>query len=288
MHHPVEDPEVVRQRMQAIVQRNPACEEFCELVGGLVLKSLEVPASERPIALPRVDPQALKKGTPLLDMESLELDWPERWALAQALAESLSDRPGGPEAARAIAGLRAEAGQGREAGAFRAVLKGERGVMEQLAEARGTKGPVLWLVLRMALRPALVGVAKEAAGLPGLEAWEFGHCPVCGQAPALAELGADVGSRRLHCWLCESSWDYPRLKCPFCESEEPGIISYLRPESEEGMQLEVCESCAQYIPTLDMRKLVGPVVVPLEEVATWHLMVLLRRVQGEGQGDSPA
>jgi FdhE protein len=275
--------QTIEERIQNIVQRTPAYQELCQLVGELLLHTLE---QDRPEDLPQPqsDTSRWKQGRSLWDRGRLELDWPRRWELAIELAQVVADRPGGAETVQALAGLRADAGpQGGEgAGAFRAVLTGDGKALERAARKHGGQAPVLGLLLRLALRPALLAAAHQARQQLELEAWSFGHCPVCGSAPGLATLSGEGGQRTLYCSLCETAWPYPRLQCPFCESQEPGIFSYLKPEDEPGLQVDLCARCGQYLKTLDLRELAGPVIPPLDEAATWHLDLIARRHRQEG------
>jgi len=74
--------------------------------------------------------------------------------------------------------------------------------------------------------------------------------------------------------LCETAWPYPRLRCPFCENDNREDLSYLKAESEEGLRVDLCNRCGQYLKTIDLRELAGPVIVPLDDVATWHLDII--------------
>ncbi len=278
MDNPVQDRQVIKARMEAIAQRNPAYSDVCELVGGLLLQTLESgqePGSPGP--QPQAHPAELHKGRSLWDRASLELDWPRAWDLAGRLAQSVEKRPGGTQAAQAMAKLRAAAGgDGREAGAFRAVLTADQPALSRLAEEHDGEAQVLGLLLRLALRPLLLAAAQAARQEVDLGEWSFGHCPVCGSAPGLAELSGEGGKRTLHCSLCETAWPYPRLQCPFCESQEPGTLSYLKAKEEEGLQVDVCANCGQYLKTLDLRELAGPIILPLDDAATWHLDLIAR------------
>lgn len=280
MQTPVQDSQLIRQKMKTLAQRNPAYQELCQLVGELLLETLqEADGWQEPAPQPSCDSSGLAQGRSLWDREALELDWPRLWDLAERLARSLSSRPGGDQTLLAIGNLRAAAGEkggGQGAGAFRAVLTADRQALDRLAQKHGGELQVLALVLRMALRPALLAAARRARQEVDLAAWSFGHCPVCGSAPGLAHLEGEGGKRTLHCSLCETPWPYPRLQCPFCESQEPGIISRLKAQEEEGLQVEVCSRCGQYIKTLDLREIAGPVILPLDDAATWHLDLVVQ------------
>lgn len=284
MQNPVQDSQLIQEKMKTLATRNPAYREICELVGGLLLETLEHTSDwEDATPQPRIDSAELQKGRPLWDREGLELDWPRLWDLALRLARSLTERPGGEQTLQAVTSLRAaaQAGDHQGAGAFRAVLTADHQALDRLAQKHGGEPQVLNLVLRLALRPALLAAARRARQEVDLGAWSFGHCPVCGSAPGLAHLEGEGGKRTLHCSLCETPWPYPRLQCPFCESQKPGIISYLKAKEEVGLQVDVCADCGQYLKTLDLRELAGPVILPLDDAATWHLDLIAQKQREE-------
>jgi len=203
------------------------------------------------------------------------LDWARVWNLAERLAREVEKRPSGAGTAQVIANLRAQARGG--AGLLRAVLNSDYEALERAAKEQGSQMQAVGLVMRLALRPQMLATAHAARNAADISGWSFGHCPVCGAPPGLADISGTEGKRTLHCALCETAWDYPRLQCPFCEKQEPGAISYVKGESEEGLQAELCAGCGQYIKTLDLRQLAGPIIMPLDDTATWHLDLLAQK-----------
>lgn len=273
---PNRDPQAIKAKMRAITQRNPAYRAMCDLVGELLLVTLKAePKPETPQTDLRRRDALPSQGKSLWDMETLDLAWDRVWDLALVLAESLRDKPEAAQAVSDITELRRQAGG--SAGPLRAILTCDALSLHQAIEGRQTPAQVLALVLRLALRPFLLARAQEDLPAAGAGSWSLGHCPVCGSAPGLAELSRPDGGRILHCSLCETAWPYPRLQCPFCEIAEPGNLGYVKTEGEEGMQAEYCAACGQYVKTLDLRELSGPVIAPLDDAATWHLDLIMQR-----------
>jgi FdhE protein len=273
---PKNDTQAVKDKLEALIARNPAYKEMCEFVGGLLLQTMGPGLGGAALDIgPQVDDSKLAQGKPLLDRDTLELDWPRVWDLAERLAREVDKRPKGAGTAQVMTNLRAEARGG--AGLLRAVLNSDYQALEKAAQEQGSMMQAVGLVMRLALRPQMLSAAEAACGKTDIKAWSFGHCPVCGSAPGLAALSGPDGDRTLHCALCETSWSYPRLKCPFCEKQEPGSISYIKAENEEGLQAELCAGCGQYIKTLDLRQVAGPVIMPLDDAASWHLDLIAQR-----------
>ena len=157
---------------------------------------------------------------------------------------------------------------------IKATLASNNGAIEASAKALNIDSPVLGLLLRLALRPALTAIAQAVLKQLDLTYWHYGHCPVCGSAPGLADLSGEGGKRRLHCSLCEAAWSYQRLRCPFCENDNQKELGYLRAEKEEGLRVDFCDRCNHYLKTIDLRELPGPIIVPLDDTATWHLDII--------------
>ena len=74
--------------------------------------------------------------------------------------------------------------------------------------------------------------------------------------------------------MCETVWSYPRLRCPFCENDNREELSYLRAENEEYLRVDLCGRCNNHLKTLDLREISGPIILPLDDVATWHLDII--------------
>jgi FdhE protein len=102
--------------------------------------------------------------------------------------------------------------------------------------------------------------------------WEKGYCPICGSPPALARLEAD-GRRFLFCGFCWHRWPGRRAVCPFCDTADPGRLSYIYSEEEKEYRLDLCDACRKYVKTLDSRHLARTSYPPLEQVASLHLDV---------------
>ena len=259
----------IKQRMEALIARNPAYQGLCGLVGDLLLAAPAGPGELEPPSLQRVSPEEWSQGRPLWILETWRMDWNAAWERLLRLAQSLQESTEQEGVREALDRARTD---GQEAERlFRMALAGEFEDLGQAAEEMEVAPPVLKLLLRVTLRPWLLAAARQDLQHLDLAAWTKGRCPLCGSPPALAHLAGEGGQRSLHCSLCETSWAYPRLSCPFCSSQDPKGFSLLKGREEEGLQVELCGSCGQYLKTLDLRSAQGPVIVPLDDVATWHL-----------------
>jgi len=263
----------IAQKIKVIKRRTPAYAEVAQWMGDL-LSETERAAEKFSTPDLNLGPKNLSdvesNGRPFLDPSKLPLDWDQAEALYRRLVRLVEARK---EGHRQAAGLMKAIAGGRKdfCWMMKAVLSSDLALIEATAGVLNVDPALLYLLFHMALRPALLNVARFALVHMDLSTWPYGHCPVCGSAPKLASLSVDEGKRRLHCSLCETAWSYPRLQCPFCKNNNPHRLDYLRAEEEKGLRVDLCKDCGQYIKTLDLRELSGPVIVHLDDVATWHL-----------------
>jgi formate dehydrogenase maturation protein FdhE len=104
-----------------------------------------------------------------------------------------------------------------------------------------------------ALRPVLAEYFAECREhIPG-SAWDLGICPCCGAPPAFADLLED-GRRQLACHVCDTSWTFARLMCPFCGTRAADdVVRLVAEDAEEGYAVSACRSCRGYVKELDRR-----------------------------------
>ena len=126
--------------------------------------------------------------------------------------------------------------------------------------------------MRLATLPVL---AKFAAALEPLcreVAWHHGMCPVCGSWPLLAEFRGLEQNRVLRCGLCAADWQFPRLRCPFCENNDHRELGFFHVEGEEGRhRAATCESCRGYVKTVSSLDRLSVPNLLVADLATLHL-----------------
>jgi formate dehydrogenase maturation protein FdhE len=83
-----------------------------------------------------------------------------------------------------------------------------------------------------------------------------GHCPFCGGSPwvGLRRDGAEMeGARRfLVCALCGGEWSFSRILCPSCFEQDPYKLPSFGSEAHEAVRIEACETCRQYVKSIDL------------------------------------
>lgn len=170
------------------------------------------------------------------------------------------------------AAARTLAGQPEKtASLFEPFLKAQESAVAAGAAELGVDPPSLAFFLYHCLRPSLCAGAEQlAAYLDPSPSGEQGYCPVCGSPPAIASLEGE-GQRHLFCSFCWHKWPLNRTLCPFCGSRDQNGLVYLYSEAEKEYRVDACQSCRNYIKTVDTRVLGRRFYPPLEQVASLHL-----------------
>lgn len=76
--------------------------------------------------------------------------------------------------------------------------------------------------------------------------WKEKFCPVCGETPHYGFLRGEDRARFMECWLCGTSWRYPRMKCPYCETENQEEMGYFTVDENEVCRVQFCRECKKY------------------------------------------
>ncbi|WP_027186370.1 formate dehydrogenase accessory protein FdhE [Desulfovibrio inopinatus] len=127
------------------------------------------------------------------------------------------------------------------------------------------------------LVPSLAAcAAKVAVHIPTEHEWNYGHCPVCGQHPLIADLRGKEGQRYLTCSFCRHEYRAKRLACVFCGEEKTEKLQYFSSKDEPGYQVHVCESCKHYLKTADFREYDRSSIPVLDDLESLTLDILAR------------
>jgi FdhE protein len=120
------------------------------------------------------------------------------------------------------------------------------------------------------MQPFLAAHAQKLINSVKHEHWSRGYCPICGGAPDMAYLEKEVGARWLLCTRCDSEWLFHRVECPYCNTQDRTMLSFL--SDEKGLyRLYLCEQCKCYLKEIDLRKTDAKVLMPLERINTLDL-----------------
>jgi FdhE protein len=81
-------------------------------------------------------------------------------------------------------------------------------------------------------------------------------CPFCDRKASCGILRqqGDGGQRWLQCSFCSGEWEFRRIVCPGCGEEDDRKLPVFIQDTFDYIRVECCESCKQYIKTIDMTK----------------------------------
>jgi FdhE protein len=151
----------------------------------------------------------------------------------------------------------------------------ERLLQNQLSERNleeefGPEGGLLFFFLVQTLKPTFENMAKRWRTSLKHLSWTRGYCPFCGGFPDMGEIRKE-GKRILHCPLCSTEWEYPRMKCPYCQNEDQAQLTYFQVEGEAENRVDICLACRHYLKTIDSREMEGSLDFEVEDYLTLHL-----------------
>ncbi|HXY48609.1 MAG TPA: formate dehydrogenase accessory protein FdhE [Terriglobales bacterium] len=144
-------------------------------------------------------------------------------------------------------------------------------LLNQCWQQAGSSQQDAALLLARAFLQPFAELVRERSSLPGSGAAPS-HCPLCRRKPGVAVLRpqGDGGRRSLVCSFCLAEWDFRRIVCAACGEENHSKLPVYVAEDFDYIRVEACDTCNQYIKTIDMTKngLAEPVV---DEIASCPL-----------------
>jgi FdhE protein len=265
-------PEFVKRAVADILAARPSYGELIGFYGGIFAAQEEARPRVRlePFLLPpdlvRVK---LRDKFPLIQVAEMRFDPETSATLFEDLCRIAVERCSGlSEPAAVLLKHAAEASS-----LFQGFLAGDEAQLKQAAAGFGVGAEALGFFLYHSLRPCLCRCEQNLSGfITDALSWEKGYCPICGSLPALARLETD-GHRFLFCSFCWHRWPARRTVCPFCDTIDPGRLSYLYSEEEKEYRLDLCDACRKYVKTVDSRQMSRISYPPLEQIASLHLDV---------------
>jgi FdhE protein len=122
---------------------------------------------------------------------------------------------------------------------------------------------------------AMPGLAQFNAALESLRstcAWERGYCPSCGSRPLLGEFRGLEQTRWLRCGFCAAAWVFPRLRCPFCDTQDHHLLGFFHVEGQESKyRAATCDHCHRYVKMISTLELLSAPQLLVADLATVHL-----------------
>lgn len=141
---------------------------------------------------------------------------------------------------------------------------------QNLEEELGPEGGLLFFFLVQTLKPSFENLAEHwRRSLKDLS-WAHGYCPFCRGFASMGEI-REEGKRILHCQICGTEWEYPRMQCPYCQNQDQEKLTYFQVEGEVGNRVDICLACRHYLKTIDSREMERPLDFEVEDYLTLHL-----------------
>jgi len=261
-------------QIDRLIQKRPiyreALSEYRELV---VLLEETAPEIEYTSGNKKLREVKAKEGFPLFSREELPVDLKATSSLFTRVLDHLSSKKREDRQALKKALERARTDGQWIKRALKAFLARDEATIDSMAQEVNLDSTVLKFAATMALKPSLNTLRGLVSGAIQKGSWEYGYCPLCGSRPDIAYLD-EQGKRMLHCELCGFEWNYPRIKCPFCENSDSEELGYFMSQEEKGFRVDFCKKCNAYIKTIDLRVAEAPAPLELENLITLHLDML--------------
>ena len=148
---------------------------------------------------------------------------------------------------------------------------------------------LLLFLIKNSVKPFVESMAERVLPTCDLSLWTEAVCPICGSLPALAFLKpissnenglVTKGKKKgLSCSLCNYTWQFPRLKCPFCLTDKQNALGYFYLDNDKkGYRVDICNDCKCYIKTIDFEYCsISEELLFLEDIHTISLDLLAEK-----------
>ncbi|WP_031479948.1 formate dehydrogenase accessory protein FdhE [Maridesulfovibrio frigidus] len=216
------------------------------------------------------------QGRPLLARADFPYDHKQAAELFESFTQILINLTGPIADATALISDQIKNGELELEKVFSAYLEGDDSFFAKCGEDTPEAPRTLNFLVQSAITPSIKVVARNIAeNLPTLAKEEVeaptsvdlnielsppaarnhGHCPVCGSIPFIHELRHKQGFRYADCSFCHTEYRVRRLACAYCDQTDQSKMKFFNVEGEPGYRVEVCDSCNNYIKTIDFREM---------------------------------
>jgi FdhE protein len=135
-------------------------------------------------------------------------------------------------------------------------------------------------VLLSALRPLLEPVARATMDALPLADGRYAHahplrCPACGGHAAAGFVGptplSEGNGRLLYCAACGTSWEFERIRCAHCGTQNQNKLHYFHVEGDSAHRLHLCDECGSHLRTVFAEDMLAPLSFEVEDVLMAYL-----------------
>jgi len=218
-----------------------------------------------------------KEGFPLVNRTDLKMDIPSATTLFKGLCETLKQNDKISQDIERITRA-VDGGELDLVDLFDKAVREDRDYMLHVSDRLALQGGLLFFLAQNSLQPIFEAYADKLKGYVDQEKWWRGYCPICGSKPVIAELVGAERKKFLVCSCCGYEWRFNRIRCPFCENEEPQAFKFFYTENEgKAYRVETCQKCKKYIKTVDTEELEEEMIPAVEDMGTLHLDILAKK-----------
>jgi len=270
------------EELQRLAKERPALADAANILGSVIPRLYVEPIEAEPPDITSERAAAkLAGGVPLLRGETLPVDvaaFKRRWRDVCTVVERARKGP-------LAEALRRGALDARQLTAD--VIAGRPGAVHGRADELGLDASQAATVLRLTLFPVLTQVNEALAPLRSVR-WDHGFCPTCGSWPLVGEFRGLDQTRFLRCGLCAAEWEFPRLRCPYCNTADHNQLGYFFVEAEDGkFRATTCAVCRSYVKMISTLAALSPPNLLVADLQTMHLD-LAAADRGYNLGPPPA
>ena len=125
--------------------------------------------------------------------------------------------------------------------------------------------PAPRFIARAVVQPYAECCARYACSAPAAGG---ACCPFCGERPVCAVLRpeGEGGKRSLECSLCFTEWEFHRVRCPACGTEDKDRLPVYTAGEFPHLRVEACDACNTYVKCIDLTR-DGLAVPEVDEIA---------------------
>jgi FdhE protein len=220
---------------------------------------------------PEIDPQRFNEGVPILTERDFVIG---REQLKTAAGEMIpAMKHGFPQLTEGLEIVESAIAEDRIDPELVLPTEAADELLNLTGNNLGVPAPVLLFVLTQLFEP-FVKAKAEAISIPDNLQWSKGYCPICGSWPELSVVREKEGKRVLRCSFCAHEWNFMRLKCPFCETDDQDKLELLFSDDRKFERAELCRQCNTYLLSYDTRDLVEELPAEVALIGMIYLDIL--------------
>lgn len=139
---------------------------------------------------------------------------------------------------------------------FKGLLKQDYSLLEEKGRKNHLALDEFIFVIHNVFKPFLVELGKQADLSLDREDWSENRCPFCGYLPDMSKIVESKDNRKyLHCSICESEWEFPRLVCPACGCDDQTKNGFFEYADNDIYRVYYCDECRHYVKNIRIPKL---------------------------------